>query len=108
MDHHQLPPSWRHFSEPEILPPGQSGGRREPDDPFWGRGPFEARSVRRIYVTRVGPFGLLPFALLGGAIAIALMTFLFGFLLILLPVAGLVMAAAIVRSIFRGPRWRHW
>jgi hypothetical protein len=103
---HHLPPAGRHFSEPEILPPGEGGGR-EPDYPFWGRGPFEERSVHRIYVTRVGPFGLLPYALLGGVLAIAFFAFLFGFLLILLPVAGLVFAAATIASFLRGPRWRR-
>jgi hypothetical protein len=71
---------------------------------LWGRGPFEERSVHRIYVTRVGPFGL-PYALLGGVLAIAFFAFLFGFLLILLPVAGLVLAAAIIGSFLRGRRW---
>jgi hypothetical protein len=105
MAYHHLPPAGRHFSEPEILPPGEGGGR-EPDYPLWGRGPFE-RGVHRIYVTRVGPFALLPYALLGGVLAIAFFAFLFGFLLILLPVAGLVFAAATIASFLRGPRWRR-
>ena len=104
MAYHHLQPGWRHYSEPEILPPGEDGGR-QPDYSSWGRGPFEERNVRRIYVTKVGPFALLPYALLGGAIAIALITFLFGFLLLLLPVAGLVLASAIIGSFLRGSRW---
>jgi hypothetical protein len=107
MAYHHLPPSWRHFSEPEILPPGEDGGR-EPGHPFWGRDSFDERSVHRIYVTRIGPFALLPYALLGGGIAIVFLAFLFGFLLILLPVAGLVLAAAIIGSFLRGSRWRRW
>jgi hypothetical protein len=107
MAYHHLPPGWRHYSEPEIIPPGESGGG-EPDYSSWGRGPFEERSVHRIFLTKLGPFALLPYALLGGAIAIALITFLFGFLLILLPVAGLVLAFATIGSLLRGPRWRRW
>ncbi len=107
MAHHHLPLGWRHLSEPEILPPGEGGGR-EPDYPVWGRGPFEERGVHRIYVTRVGPLGMLSYALLGGLLTIAFFAFLFGFLLILLPVVGLVLAAAAMGSILRGSRRRRW
>ncbi len=107
MTDHHLPPGWRHSSEPEILPPGDGGGANLADRSA-GWGSFEEHGVRRIYVTKVGPFGLLPFALLGGAVAIALLIFLFGFLLILLPVAGLVLAAATIGSLLGGPRRGRW
>jgi hypothetical protein len=90
----------RHYPEPEILPPGQEDAPA-PRDEIWGQGTKE-HSVHRIYVTRIGPFGLLPFALLGGVLTIALFAFLFGFLLILLPVAGLILAATIIGSFLRG------
>jgi hypothetical protein len=98
IDRH-LPPDEQHYSEPEILPPSR-------ESEAWGGRSVEERGTHRIYVTRVGPFGLLPFMLLGGIISIALLVFLFGFLLILIPVAGVVLAAAIVASLLRGPsRW---
>jgi len=106
MAQNHLSSGWRHLSEPEILPPGEGGGR-EPDDPSWDRGLFEERGIHRIYVTRVGPFAMLPYALLGGLLAIAFFAFLFGFLLILLPVAGLVLAAAAIGSFLHGPRRRR-
>jgi hypothetical protein len=95
----------RHYPEPEIIPPGQDDGRT-PRNEFRGQGTIEEHGIHRIYVTKVGPFGLLPFALLGGVLTITLVAFLFGFLLILLPVAGLILAAAIIGSFLRGgPRW---
>ena len=81
------------------------GDGNEPE-PVWGRGTVEEHSMHRIYVTKVGPFGLLPLMLLGCVIAIALLVFLFGFLLILLPLAGLILAASLIGSFLRGgPRW---
>src|SRR5262245_17998844 len=89
----------RHYPEPEIIPPGQEDARAPRD---WGQGRIEEHSVHRIYVTKIGPFGLLPFALLGGILTIAFLAFLFGFLLILLPVAGLILAAAAIGSFMHG------
>ena len=91
----------RHYPEPEIIPPGQEDVPA-PRDEIWGQGRTEERSVHRIYVTKIGPFGLLPFALLGGILTIAFLAFLFGFLLILLPVAGLILAAAAIGSFMHG------
>ena len=96
----RLPPD-KHYSEPEIIPPG-----REIEDDFAPREIFEERSRHRIYVTRIGPLSFLPFALLTGLISIVVLLFLFGFLLILIPVAGIVLAAIIIGNFLRGPfRW---
>jgi hypothetical protein len=101
----RFPPDERHYSEPKIIPPRRADGS-EPETPFWGQGTVEEHGIHRIYVTRVGPFGLLPLVLLGSVISIALLVFLFGFLLILIPVAGLVIAATIIGTFLRGgPRW---
>jgi hypothetical protein len=94
----RLPPDERHYSEPEIIPPGR-GDASEPEYPIWR---LEEHGVHRIYVTKVGPLGLLPLALLGGAVTVALLAFLFGFLLLLLPVAGVVAAVALIGSFLRG------
>jgi hypothetical protein len=95
----------RHYPEPEIIPPGNDDGSARRNE-IWGQRTIEEIGFHRIYVTKIGPLGLLPFALLGGVLTIALFAFLFGFLLILLPVAGLILAAAIIGSFLRGgPRW---
>ena len=101
----RLPPEERHSPEPEIIPPGNEDGS-EAENPVWGRGTIEEHSIHRIYVTKVEPFGLLPLMLLGGVIAIAMLAFLFGFLLIFIPLVGLILAAALIGRFLRGgPRW---
>ncbi|MGH6795540.1 MAG: hypothetical protein ACREDD_11965 [Methylocella sp.] len=99
----RFPPDKEHRCEPEIIPPGRADGS-EPEGMFWVR---EAeRGSHRIYVTKVGRFGLLPFFLLGGIVLIALLIFVLGAFLILIPVAGVVLAAAIIAGLLRGyPRW---
>ena len=59
----RFPPDEEHRSEPEIIPPGRAYGS-EPESTFWVRD--VERGSRRIYVAKIGRFGLLPFFLLGG------------------------------------------
>jgi hypothetical protein len=99
----RLPSEEKHRSEPEILPPGRVDGR-EPESAFWVR--EVERGSRNLYITKIGRFGLLPFFILGGIILIALLLFVVGAFLILIPVAGVVAAAAIIAGLLRGyPRW---
>jgi hypothetical protein len=99
----RFPPDEEHRSEPEILPPGRADGR-EPESTFWVRD--VERGSHRVYVTKIGRFGLLPFFFLGGIVLIALFLFVVGAFLILIPVAGVVLAAAIIAGLLRGyPRW---
>ena len=99
----RFPPTEEHRSEPEIIPPGRANGS-EPESAFWVR--EVERGSHRIYVTKTGRFGLLPFFLLGGIILIALLIFVLGVFLVLIPVAGVVLAAAIIAGLLRGyPRW---
>ena len=96
----RFPPDEQQNAEPEIIPPGRAYGS-EPETNFWRRGVVEERGSHRIFVHRIGPFGLLPFLLLGGMIAIALLIFLLGAFLILIPVAGVVLAAVIIAGLLR-------
>ena len=90
--------------EPEIIPPDHSGTSRPRSwQPSWGDGSGfrHMRGSHRVYVTRLGPFGIgiavLAVAVLIGAILLALI----GALLLWLPVVALVIGAAIVARIFR-------
>ena len=88
-------------AEPEIIPPGAP--LRRPRDDFTG-----AQFTQRIYVTRLGPFGLILLALALGVIAVVLLVLLVGAVLFWIPVIGLLVAAAIfsgaLRSRFRRER----
>ena len=67
---------------------------------------MDTTSFQRIYVKRVGPFGLLPFFLVTGFFAAIMLVFFLGAFLLLLPVAGIVFAAALFAGLLRGPtRW---
>ncbi|MGQ0443630.1 MAG: hypothetical protein ACT4O2_00515 [Beijerinckiaceae bacterium] len=88
-----------HRSEPEIIPPGRAYGN-EPESTFRMR--VVAGGSHRIYVRNIGWFGLLPFLLLGGIVLMMLLIFVLGAFLILIPVAGVVLAAAIMAGLLRG------
>jgi hypothetical protein len=99
----RFPPDEEHRWEPEIIPPGRADGS-EPENALWVR--EVERGSQRIYVTKIGGVGLLPFFLLAGLISIALLIFVVGAFLILIPLAGVVIAAAIIAGLLRGyPRW---
>ena len=101
----RFPQDDEHRSEPEIIPPGHTD-LREMESRWGERISTDEHSFHRIYVSRIGPFGLLPFFLLGGLFAAGLLVFALGAFLILLPVAGFVLAAALFAGLLRGrTRW---
>ena len=86
--------SERPRSEPEIIPPG-APLRRPRDDPFADSG-----FTQRIYVTRLGPFGLVALAL-ARIVAVVLLILVVGAVLFWIPIVGLIVAAAIIASVIR-------
>lgn len=92
-------------SEPEILPPGQTDFR-EVESRLRGKIPLDAYSFQRIHVAKIGPLGLLPFLLIGGFLAAVSLLFAVGIFFVLLPVAGFLLAGALVMGFLRGrSRW---
>jgi hypothetical protein len=88
--------------EPEILPPDRTGRQSDWRRPPW-RDPFgEARGTQRIFVTRVGPFGIALLLLGIAAVAAIILIAVLGAVLIWIPVvAVLVVIAAIFRFLHR-------
>ena len=82
--------------EPEIIPPGDVRARRQ--------GSFDGRATQRIYVARLGPFGFAMVALAIAFLAAVILVVLLGAFLIWIPIAGLLLAIAVVSSLLRG-RW---
>ncbi len=86
-------------TEPEILLPGDPVTRGRSDPRGWQAG---EEGVHRVYVAKVGPFGFALFALAAAAIAAIILTFMIGAFLIVIPLAGLLLAAAIISGLWRG------
>src|ERR1035437_1064677 len=77
-------------SEPEIIPPGKQ--------PYFGVWVSQAaRGSHHIYVTRLGPFGIILLAVAIGAIFTLILVLLLGFFLIwILPLIVTLFAIAVV------------
>ena len=82
-------------SEPEIIPPGQ-----QPDSGFWGSETM--RGTHRIYVRRLGPFEIILWVVIIGAILMAMGGLLLGFFLIAIPFMAALIIIGIVSAIVRG------
>jgi hypothetical protein len=79
--------------EPEIIPPGDARVR-------W-QGSFDGRTTQRVYVARLGPFGFAMVALAIAFLAAVILVVLLGAFLIWIPIAGLLLAIAVVSSLLR-------
>jgi hypothetical protein len=82
-------------SEPEIIPPSDPRIRSG-----WRSASFG--QSQRIYVTRLGPFGAAMLALGIAAISASVLFLLIGAFLIVLPFAGVFLAAAIIIGLLTG------
>lgn len=87
-------PDKRHFSDPEILPPERGESRRARARLF-----IDERDTRRIYVTKVGPFGLLAFWLLGGVVTVAVLLLFLGAFVIVAPLVGVLLAVGAITGL---------
>lgn len=90
----------RHYPDPEILPPDRHDYHKR-DAGGWSRVVIDRGGVRRIYVGRIGPLGLIPFALLGGLISLGLLIFFLSAFLILAPLLGLIIAGTVISGLTR-------
>ena len=85
-------------SEPEILPPERRDGG--PMHGTWER--TDAEGAYRIRVVKLGPVGATLIAIAIGVGSAALFVLVLGTLLILIPVAGLIIAGVIIAGLLRG------
>jgi hypothetical protein len=85
-------------SEPEILPPERSDG--PVGDARWER--FGAEGDYRVRVVKLGPVGATLLAIGIGVASAVLLVLVFSTLLILIPIVGLLIAAAIIAGLLRG------
>ena len=85
-------------AEPEIIPPGEAEARSR-----WDGSPmqFDTRGTQRIYVARLGPFGFAMVALVAALLAALVLFVVLGAFVILIPLAGALLAIAIVVTLLR-------
>ncbi|HUB65618.1 MAG TPA: hypothetical protein VL996_14440 [Methylocella sp.] len=101
MINRRYPDGGEPHSEPEIIPPGHTD-IRELESRLRGRLPMESTSFQRVFISRIGPFGLLPVFMLSGVIAVAMAIFVLGAFLILIPALGFAIAATLFTVLLRG------
>jgi hypothetical protein len=83
--------------EPEIIPPGQN--RRQP---YWPRTDWQTGATQRVYVARVGPFGVGALFLFVAVLLALTFVAVIGALLIWIPIVALIV---VLGAIFR--LWRR-
>jgi len=80
--------------EPEIIPPDHDGRQNDWGRPPWRRAPFgEAHATQRVYVTRIGPFGMALALLAIAAIVAIVLIAIVGAVLIWVPIIAAVLVA---------------
>jgi hypothetical protein len=82
-------------SEPEIIPPGQ-----QPDSDVWVS--ETARGAHHIYVRRLGPFEIILWVVIIGAILTVSVALLLGLFLIAIPIMAALITITIVSAVVRG------
>ena len=103
MARRSVTPYERPLAEPEIIPPARPGSPRDglgaPSESLFG-----ARYGQRVYVAKVGPWGLIMLAALAFLIAAAAVIFLIGALLIWIPIVAVLVLAGVVLGRLRQVR----
>jgi hypothetical protein len=89
-------------AEPEIIPPDRSGRRAEWQQAAWPYGPSGGAGMNRIYVTRVGPFGVAMLTLVLALLTAAILLVFAGAIVIWLPVIALLIVVGAVVRFLRG------
>jgi hypothetical protein len=86
-------------AEPEIIPPDRAGARA----PWRGEPAWTATDgVHRVYVTRIGPFGFVLLVLVVAILVAVAFLILLGAFLVVIPLAGLLLVAAVIAGLMRG------
>jgi hypothetical protein len=88
--------------EPEIIPPAR--GRREPGWQYDVWQPYVSSTgsgTHRLYVARLGPFGLAALMFLIGVVVAVLVLAVVGAILIWIPILALLLAAGVIFRLWR-------
>ncbi len=88
--------------EPEIIPPDRDGGQADwRRTPWRGSGFEQVRGTHRIYVGRIGPFGIALLLLAIIAIIAIVLIVVLGTVLIWIPIVAVAGVVAALVRLFR-------
>jgi hypothetical protein len=93
-------------AEPEIIPPGAPDPRRERVEADLWMSFADASGRRRVYSAKPGPLAIALTLLALGLVTAAALVFFLGLFLLWLPVAGVLVGAAVITALLRGPSRR--
>ena len=95
VDQRPKPQGEKPRSEPEIILPGEAlkSSRMRTFGHF--------HDAQRIYIAKIGPFGIILVVLTIGILFVITLMLLWGAFLIFIPVAGLLVTAAFVSGVLR-------
>jgi len=89
-------------AEPEIIPPDRDGGQANWRRPPWrGSGFDQIHSTHRVYVGRVGPFGIALLLLAIAAVIAIILIAVLGAVLIWIPIIAVAVVVAAFFRLFR-------
>lgn len=88
--------------EPEIIPPGRERRQFDWRASPWGGGFSDMRGTHRVYVHRVGPFGVGLLLLAIAAIVAIITIAVLGAVLIWIPIIAAVIVIGALMRLFRG------
>jgi len=86
--------------EPEIIPPDRTQHQSDWRQHTWHVSPA-ADATHRIYVARLGPFGIALLMLIIGVLAVVILLAVVGVVLIWIPVVALLVAAGAIFRLLR-------
>jgi hypothetical protein len=100
MDQRPVPRGEKPRIEPEIILPGEAETRWD------GAAGWSSAGTQRIYVAKIGPLGFFLIALVVAAVAVLALVLALGAVLLWIPVAGLLLAIAVISGMWRSRRLR--
>jgi len=87
--------------EPEIIPPARARGDGDWSQRSWRPETSSASATHRIYVTRLGPFGMTLLMLIIGIVIAVILLAVVGVVLIWIPILALLVAAGVIFRLLR-------
>lgn len=87
--------------EPEIIPPARARNESDWSQRSWQPEPSSMSGTHRIYVTRLGPFGMTLLMVIIGLVVAVVLLAVVGAVLVWIPILALLLAAGFIFRLLR-------